>query len=66
MLALVALVCPPLAVLAAGRSSQVVVSLVLTACLYVPGVVYALAVVDRHQTEKRNQALLRAVELHYA
>jgi uncharacterized membrane protein YqaE (UPF0057 family) len=66
MLTLVALVCPPLAVLAAGRPSQVAVSVVLTLCLFVPGVLYALAVVGRHHTEKRNEALLKAVELHYA
>ncbi len=66
MLALLAVICPPLAVLAAGRPSQAAVNLGLTLLLYVPGLVHALAVVDRHQTERRNEALLRVLAEHPA
>ena len=66
MLFLLAAVCPPAAVLAAGRPRQAVGNVVLTLFLYVPGVLHAWSVVDRHYTDRRNEALLRAVELQYA
>ena len=66
MLFLLAVVCPPLAALVAGSPRQAVASAGLTLLLYIPGVLHALAVVDRHYTDRRNEALLRAVELHYA
>jgi uncharacterized membrane protein YqaE (UPF0057 family) len=64
MLPLLALTCPPLAVLIAGRRSQAALNVLLTLLLYVPGVVHALTVVDRHNTDRRNAALLRAVALY--
>ena len=64
MLAMLAVICPPLAVLAAGRPSQAAANLGLTLLLYVPGLVHALAVVDHHNTERRNEALLRALAEH--
>jgi uncharacterized membrane protein YqaE (UPF0057 family) len=61
LLSLLALACPPLAVLLAGRRSQAAANVLLTLFLYVPGVVHALCVVDRHHTDQRNAALLRAM-----
>lgn len=61
MLALLAIICPPLAVVAAGKPSRLPVNLGLTACLFVPGVLHALAVVDQARTERRNEALLQAL-----
>ena len=66
MLPVLAVCCPPLAVLATGRPGQAVLNAGLTLLLFVPGVLHALSVVDRHQTERRNEALLRAVELSAA
>jgi uncharacterized membrane protein YqaE (UPF0057 family) len=66
MLSLLAVLCPPLAVLVVSRPSQVAVSVGLTSLLYLPGLVHALAVVDRYQVERRNEALLKAVGHHYA
>jgi uncharacterized membrane protein YqaE (UPF0057 family) len=66
MLSLLAVLCPPLAVLAVGRPSQVAVNLGLTALLYLPGLIHALAAVDRYQIGRRNEALLKAVSHHYA
>jgi len=62
MLTLLAIFCPPLAVLGTGNRSEVLKSLTLTALLYAPGVFHALRVVDQHQTEKRFAILLRALD----
>ena len=61
MLSLLAVLCPPLAVYAIGRPSQAAVNVGLTMLLYLPGLVHALAAVDRYQVDRRNEALLRAV-----
>jgi uncharacterized membrane protein YqaE (UPF0057 family) len=61
MLNLLALVCPPLAVLLAGRSSEAIVNVGLTLLLYFPGARHALAIVDRYETEQRNATLLRLI-----
>jgi len=65
VLPLLAVLCPPLAVLATGRPARATVNAALTCCLYVPGLLHALAVVDRHATERRNEALLEAVASYY-
>jgi uncharacterized membrane protein YqaE (UPF0057 family) len=56
-----AVVCPPLAVLTNGRPAEVLANLGLTALLFVPGVVHALRVVDRRETERQFTELLRAL-----
>ena len=66
MLSLLAVLCPPLAVLTVGRPSQAAVNVGLTLLLYLPGLVHALAAVDRYQVGRRNEALLKAVGHHYA
>ena len=66
MLYILAILCPPLAVLAVGRPSQAAANVGLTLALYVPGLVHALGAVDRHAVERRNEALLRAVAGRYA
>lgn len=61
MQTVLAIMCPPLAVLTRGRPAEVFANLGLTALLFVPGVVHALKVVDRHETEQRFEELLRAL-----
>lgn len=65
LLSALAVLCPPLAVAAAGRPAEVAANIVLTTLFYIPGLVHALAVVDQHQTTRRNEALLRAVAAFY-
>jgi uncharacterized membrane protein YqaE (UPF0057 family) len=65
VLPLLAVLCPPLAVLATGRPTRAAVNAGLTLCLYFPGLFHALVAVDRHATERRNQALLEAVASYY-
>jgi uncharacterized membrane protein YqaE (UPF0057 family) len=61
MLFLVAVVCPPLAVLYVEGPLRAAVCVVLTCLLFVPGMLHALAVVARHRNDLRNEALLQAV-----
>lgn len=52
---------PPLAVLSCGKPFQFILSCLLTACLYVPGVIHAFAVVGQYHADKRNEQLIRAI-----
>ena len=62
MLSLLAVVCPPLAVLATGNRSGAVANLGLTMLGFVPGVVHALSEVDRHTVGRRYESVMRALE----
>lgn len=62
MFRILAVLCPPLAVLLTGKPSQFATNLALSLLLYLPGLVHALIVVDRHETDRRNEAILRAME----
>ena len=54
MLSLLAVFCPPLAVLLTGTPFQVLTNIPLTLSLWVPGVAHALIVVDEYQSIKRS------------
>jgi uncharacterized membrane protein YqaE (UPF0057 family) len=62
MLSLLAVVCPPLAVLATGKPSRFAANLGLTMLGFVPGVVHALSEVDRHTVGRRYESVMRALE----
>ncbi len=62
---LLAVLCPPAAVLATGRPLPAAVNVLLTALGVLPGVVHALAVVKRDAVDRRNVALLAAVGRYY-
>jgi uncharacterized membrane protein YqaE (UPF0057 family) len=61
---LLAIVCPPLAVLLCGKPLQAILNCVLTLCFYVPGMVHALFVVNNHLDDLRTRRLMRALQLH--
>ena len=61
MRSVLAVVCPPLAVLSSGSRAEAVKNAGLTLCLFVPGVVHALGVVDRYNTGRRYDAVMRAM-----
>jgi uncharacterized membrane protein YqaE (UPF0057 family) len=61
MLNILAVVCPPLAVLATGTPSRAAGNLGLTLMGFVPGVVHALRVVDQHSVQKRYDSVMRAL-----
>ena len=49
---LVAIICPPLAVLMCGRPMQALVDLALTLCLWLPG----MMIVNRAMADKKNKS----------
>ena len=53
MLYLLAIVLPPVAVLIAGKPVQAVLNLLLTLCLWVPGMIHALFVVNETKADRR-------------
>jgi uncharacterized membrane protein YqaE (UPF0057 family) len=64
MLFLLAVLCPPAVVLFLGKPRQGAVNLLLTLLLYVPGVLHAFSVVSQHQTDRRNETLMRLVSMY--
>ena len=61
---LLALLCPPLAVRAAGRPHQVPLSVLLTVLLWIPGVLHALWVVSLYQSNNQASRLVAALRSH--
>jgi uncharacterized membrane protein YqaE (UPF0057 family) len=64
MLNVLAVVCPPLAVLATGTPARAAANLGLTLLLYVPGVLHARSVVEQRSLERRYDAVMQALERH--
>ena len=60
------MLCPPLAVLAAGKSAEATANVALTFLLYVPGLLHALAVVERSAAERRTATLARIAVKYYS
>jgi uncharacterized membrane protein YqaE (UPF0057 family) len=58
---LLAIICPPLAVLASGTRTQVVLNTGLTLLLFVPGIIHALSIVDQYNVERRYENVMRAL-----
>lgn len=52
MLYLLAIICPPLAVLFAGKPGQAFINLILTLCFYVPGLIHAILVINDAKNAK--------------
>ena len=59
---LLAIILPPLAVFLCGKPIQTILSIILTLCFWVPGVIHALFVVHNHLAEKRNKELIKAIK----
>ncbi|MFO0795993.1 MAG: YqaE/Pmp3 family membrane protein [Gemmataceae bacterium] len=62
MRSVLAVVCPPAAVLVAGARSELVANVALTCLFFLPGVVHALGVVDRTTTARQYSSVMRAME----
>jgi len=62
MLSLLAVICPPLAVLATGTRSQAAKNAALTLLLFIPGVIHALGVVERRTVERQYAAVFQAMD----
>ncbi len=59
---LLAIILPPVAVLIKGKPGQALLNLLLTLCLWIPGVIHAILVVNNANAEKRNKELMRAYQ----
>lgn len=62
MLYLLAIVLPPVAVLLAGKPVQALLNCLLTLCLWIPGSIHAILVVNSRNADRRNKALIRTME----
>ncbi|HEY0030791.1 MAG TPA: YqaE/Pmp3 family membrane protein [Bacteroidia bacterium] len=52
---------PPIAVLTTGRIGAFILSLVLTLCFWIPGIIHAILVVNKHYADKRHLELITAM-----
>lgn len=60
MLYLIAIACPPVAVLMCGKPGQAVTNFVLCLFLLIPGWIHAFAVVANYYADKRTTRLVNA------
>lgn len=61
MKTLLAILCPPLAVLLTGRPFSAALNLLLTLCLYIPGAVHALVLLSQDQRAQQHAQTLHAL-----
>ena len=59
---LLAILLPPIAVLSCGKPFQAIINLVLTLCLWIPGMIHALFVVYNYHEDRRADRVIRAIE----
>ena len=50
---LLAILLPPVAVLICGKPFQAIINLILCLCLYIPGMIHAIMVVNEYKADKR-------------
>ena len=58
---LLAIICPPLAVLLVGKPFSAILNLFLTFCLWIPGAIHAWGVVSDSQATQRHNQLLHTL-----
>ena len=61
---LLAIICPPLAVLMCGRPMQAMINLLLTLCLWVPGMVHAFFIVNSAMADEKAGSTLHVMRKH--
>ena len=54
------IVLPPIAVLSTGKIGAFILSIVLTLLAWIPGVIYAILITNKHYADKRHRELLQA------
>lgn len=58
---LIALICPPLAVLLSGKPIQALLNILLTLFFYLPGLIHAICVVNDYEADRRAERLARMI-----
>jgi len=51
---------PPIAVLTTGRIGAFILSLILSALFWIPGIIYAILVTNKYYADRRHKELLQA------
>ena len=51
---------PPIAVLTTGRLGAFILSLILTALFWIPGIIHSILVINKYYADKRHKELLKA------
>lgn len=59
---LLAIILPPVAVLLCGKPIQFVLNILLTLCLWIPGMIHALMVVSSHKADQRTDKVVQAMQ----
>jgi uncharacterized membrane protein YqaE (UPF0057 family) len=59
---LLAIIFPPLAVLICGKPFQALLSIILTLCFWLPGVIHAILVVNARNADRRNEKLIASLQ----
>ena len=62
---LLAILCPPLAVLSCGKPVQFLLNCILTLLMYLPGLVHAILVVNNYNADLRAARIIRAIRGHH-
>jgi len=58
---LLAILLPPVGVLLCGKPVQALLNLVLTLCLWIPGVIHAVLVVNGYYEDQRAERVIEAI-----
>ncbi len=56
---------PPIAVLTTGRVGSFILSVILTLLFWVPGIIYAILVVNDYYEAKRHRQIIRVMRRRY-
>lgn len=52
------IILPPIAVITTGRIGAFILSLILTIFGWIPGVIYAILIVNKHYSDKKHKEIL--------
>lgn len=59
---LLAILLPPIAVLMRGKPIEAVICFILTCAFWLPGMFYAIWIVNNDEADKRNKSLIREMQ----
>lgn len=55
---------PPLAVLSCGKIGSTLLNIILCILGYIPGVIHAVLIVNKHYADKRHKELIQTLKTH--
>lgn len=57
--------CPPIAILTTGKLGSMLLNIILTIFLWVPGIIHAILVVNKYYEDKRHRQLMAMARRGY-